>query len=246
MAIYSKDFFKLQLQFAQIISEKYECDFAEALFRFTSIYVRLLGFLDEDPPFRENTNWLKIVSDFPKNEDKQLEYIYIKYINHEKNRNRTPIANCFGCIFFKYHSKTNQYELHYNALEKESGLGYNRIQERLSDLKQLFETIQKEEKPGSTIFVRTWLLNIKAFQRLFPKIFIENAKMWDINLAQDNSHWGQFLDINGNVKLDLAEQLLTNAKSEYHENINSYFPLKVLISEEKTAEFYRFYNIDLL
>jgi hypothetical protein len=86
-------------------------------------------------------------------------------------------------------------------------------------------------------------MSIPAFTRLFPEKFTQNAHPLERNIAQALTHWGQFVDKDGNIKKDLAEELLNKAKKKDHDKINNYFPLPALKSELELEKFYVFYKI---
>lgn len=243
MKLFDKDFFSLQLDFADIISKKHHLSFEVALFNYTSLYVRLIGFSDETPPLITNPLWQKIINNLQRGKEDRLEYIYREYQKYESNKSKTSNGTVYGCFSYNFHKTTNDYELHFHNADPLGNLGKDRIESRISDLKHMFSTIKSEEKKDTTFFVRTWLLNIEAFRRLFPQQFILSAKPWGINLAQDNSHWGQFLDRNNKIKQSLADELINKAKDEFHEEINLYFPLQALIARSSLHPLYSFYGI---
>lgn len=176
MTNFSKDFFDLQVKFAQIIAQKYAISFHQAIFKYTSLYVRTLGFSDENPPFETNPQWGKIIAEIPQDQSLQGEYFYTLYLDFEKKQKPSHAGNTFGCFGYAFHTDTQNYELHFDAIDPKGNLGKDRMTERMKDLKEMFLAIYRENKEGTTFFVRTWLLNIEAFNRLFPKEFIQTTK----------------------------------------------------------------------
>lgn len=233
--MFDKDFFKLQIEFAHLLAKKNNTPFEHVLFQYTSLYVRSLGFSDTKLSSQENPAWKEIIASLPPTIEEQTNYFYEKYLTYEKSK-PTSNPSPFGCFAYVYHEKTNQYELHFDAIDPQGNLAKERIDVRKTELKKMFEAIKKEERQNATFFVRTWLLNIEAFTRLFPENFLKTKHLWKVSTAQDNAHWGQFLDRFGNFKTEFGEILLKKVKTENHEDINLYFPLPALIAEIEVKE----------
>jgi len=240
---FSKEFFILQLEFAKIISDKHALSLRESLFKYTSFYVRLLGFSDENPPVATNPDWMKIIAEMPGDQKKQEDYFYNRYLEYENNKQQSSSEHSFGCFSYVFDTNSNKYELHFDAIDPKGNFGKDRVDARMKELQEMFVSLRREERQDATFFVRTWLLNIEAFNRLFPKEFITTAKKLQINLAQNNSHWGQFVDRHGYLKKDLADKLLITALEKHFDHINDYFPLPALIAETSLNHFYTFYNV---
>lgn len=236
--MFHKDFFKLQIEFAHLLATKRDDTFEQMLFQYTSLYVRSLGFSDTNLPSQTNPEWVKIMESLPVTPEEQTDYFYQKYLTFEKSKPATSEPRPYGCFGYVYHEATNQYELHFETVDPQGNLAKDRVEVRKTELKTMFEAIKKENKDSATFFVRTWMLNIEAFNRLFPEEFIRTKKMWDVTTAQDNAHWGQFLDRFGTMRKELAEELLANVQNESHDEINLYFPLPALKAEILVSKLY--------
>ena len=164
---YSKDFFKLQLEFAKLFSIKHKITYEKSLFFNTCLYVRLLGYNDEHPPKISDSRWKKIIKEKPTNSIDELNYIYKLYLNFDEVKGPIPNQKGFGCFSYSFHKNTNKFELHFRAKDEKGNLGKDRQNLRLKELTDLFKDI-KARKINTTIFIITWLLNIPAFCRLFP------------------------------------------------------------------------------
>lgn len=234
----SKAFFALQVQFASILAQRKRGNLPEIFFKYTTLYPRLVGY----PLVESNPLWQRIIHALPKDEDDQSQYMYELYKKHERIKQK-PSPPPFGCFAFGYHKDTHTYELHFEPVDQKGNLGKERMTARIEDLQQMFAAIKKEHKDNETLFVTTWLLNIEAFTRLFPKEFIQTAQLWRNDTTQFMGHWGQFLDRHGNVKEVLAEKLLEKATKENHTYINEYFPLPAKIAQAPLSLFFEFYHI---
>jgi len=242
MLAFPKGYFQLQLDFADKMKGYRGLSLIKSIFLYTCFYARVVGFHDEHPPEENNQKWQQIIKDLPLNQNNQTDYFYEKYVDFEKNKPKKNNQLYFGCFAFSYHNDNNTFELHFRNYDQDKGnLGKDRIKVRQSELKQMFGAMKNFNKLKAKVFLRTWLFNIGAFTRLFPPKFIKASKLWNIQLAQDNSFWGQFVDRKGNLKENLAQQLRDNLKIK-RSKINDYLPLPCLKSEVEQKIFYKFYK----
>lgn len=241
--MYQKDFFKLQLDFVDLIHKKMNHRYEEALFLYTSFYVRLLGYMDDHPPEITDVEWQKIIQELPQDKSKYLDYFYDKYLAYEHNQTHKTNQKRFGCFSYSYHKEINQYELHFGAHDPDGNLGKDRIPYRIADLQAMFTDIKRKDCKGSTLMVTTWLLNIEAFFRLYPPKFRSSAKLWNIGTAQTLTFWGQFVDRFGKLQNGISKQLLVNAKNHTYSDVNEYFPYPALKSELPIDVFLNFYKV---
>ena len=243
MNFLDKAFFELQLDFARAVAKHYAIPFEEALYKYTSIYTRLIGFSDFDPPRQDHPNWQKFLAAFPNEENKQVDYIFSAYLEYEQNK---PVVDDgqkkFGCFSYAYMAKDNKFALHFNNVDPQGNLGRDRVAVRLEELKEMFSEMKREQKPEALVYVTSWLLNIGAFTRLLPPTFVNSQTLRDKGAAQDNGWWGQFVDRNGLLKHDLAQKLRENMK-QYFPKIDEYFPLKTMRAVAPQQVFYDFYQI---
>jgi len=240
--IYSKDSFKLQIQFAQILSDKGMYSYEHSLFANTTLFVRFFGYYDEKPPQESDARWQEVMKNKPSGEDEELDFFYKKYLDFVQISSLEPHQTGFGCFNYSYHQDTRQFELHFRTNDPQGNLNRERQALRMSELKTMFEDIKKKNI-NTEMFVITWLLNIPAFYRLFPPEFSQNATLWNVGTAQTFTFWGQFVDKMGHLKQDAARQLIENAKRFNYEDVNLYFPLPGKRSELSLKKFYDFYSI---
>ena len=221
--IYSKEFFKIQLQFAHVISKKKNIPYTQALFLYTCIYVRLFGYIDDTPPDERGLSWVGLVENLPRNQKDQLQYIYQKYLERESQPKSPSTIKMFGCFGYSYHEKINQYELHFAALDPKGNLGSDRIIERMKNWKDLFQDMYSYGRENTTCKIDTWLIGIDAFSRLLPHQFVAAIKPYRVGSTQTFTFWGPLVNRFRNYKY-----------------IEDYFPRKALTSEVKTEVFYNF------
>ncbi len=242
MAQFAKDFFALQLDFAQVLAAYESISFTDALFKYTTIYNRLIGFSDFEPPSQNNPRWLAILANWPQDTSAALEYVYALYQDFEAHKPSVADERLVrvGCFSYSYLPEKNMYALHFNNVDPAGNLGKDRVPVRMKELKELFLLMKQEQRPTAPVYVTTWLLTIEAFNRLFPAAFVESKKPRNKGMAQDNGWWGQFIDKNGMLKVELAEQLRENMKSK-RELVDEYFPLRTMRAEAPQRVLEEFY-----
>lgn len=204
-------------------------------------YVRLFGYSDENRPSTTNSYWVELISNLPKKQIDQLNYIYQKYIKYESLPKPKSNMKRFGCFSYSYHANINQFELHFGNHDPKGNLGASRIQARMEDWKNLFQSMCDEGKKDTTCKIATWLLGINAFSRLLPPDFVKQAKPINEDFAQNFTYWGPLLNRFGRVKSDMKRALLRNIRTQNHVYVEDYFPRRALTSETKTEVFFDFY-----
>ena len=104
--------------------------------------------------------------------------------------------------------------------------------------------IKKEDRQGTKMYLRSWLLSIEAFNRLFPPEFYLDATVWDNPYAQDFTRWGQVIDREGELNPKMVNKFWDKVKNENHEDIVSYFPLDAKYSEKDLNLFFDYYGVN--
>jgi hypothetical protein len=244
MAAFPKEFFQLNLNFAYKIARHYQIPLAEAFYKYTSLYARLIGFSDTAPPSDDHEEWQKVLEDLPDDRQAQLDFIYKKYLDFEENKKQEVSANngqvCFRCFSYFYNADKNLFNLHFTNADPQGNLGRDRVEERMKDFRDLAAAIKKENKRGAGAYMTSWLLSTEAMKRILPPEFIASLKPRNKGVAQDNGWWGQFIDRQGNIKHDLAAQLLENA-NEHRLSIDEYFPMRTMRGEVPQEVLFDFY-----
>lgn len=239
--LYSREFFKIQLQFARIIAKKRAIPYTQSLFLYTCIYVRLFGYVDEYPPQIDSPQWIELIKSLPLTQSNQLQYIYQKYLDRESQLKPVSNQKRFGCFSYSYHSDKNQYELHFGAHDPKGNLGTNRIKAKTEDWTNLFRDMYEQKRQNTTCKIDTWLMNINSFRRLLPPKFVSEAKPLYTGNAQTFTYWGPLLNRFGRIKSTMKKALFINLSLENHTHVEDYFPRRALTSEVNTDIFYDFY-----
>lgn len=82
---------------------------------------------------------------------------------------------------------------------------------------EMLQELKQRYPDAKTLSTASWLLDAmpeSVAQQLFPQAFLDSLKVKDSKYGwgMGTMIWGQFLDVNGNVKKKLADELLKNVK----------------------------------
>jgi hypothetical protein len=236
---YPFELFQLQIDFVRFLTERHGLTFEKALFNNTALYVRIVGFNDSSSPDENNEKWQKFLAHLPSTH--QAEYAYEAYKQFELSKKNSS-ALSHSCFHTFFHIVENKFELHFDPIDSKGNLSSDRKTERMKELKELFDQISRSSNEQTMLFVRTWLLNIEAFNRLFSPKFSKTAVLIaSNNQTFDNASWGQFITKDGEFRTEHGQKFRENWKNS-KSNFNEYFPLPCLRSEMPVLEMKKFYN----
>ena len=150
----------------------------------------------------------------------------------------------FGCFSYS-RLRDDRIRLHFENAQTDGGssLGSSRRSQRLADLAALFAHVKLTERGSPRAVGASWLYNLEAYRRLFPKSYLATARVLH-DRFQHMPLWGQFLDRHGEIKKDMAHRLLDRLGSQSSlVGLDQCFPLQVLTVEALVQEFYAFYGV---
>ncbi len=239
MNLYSKDYFKLQLEFAEKVAGILGEPIEKVLLQYTSFYktFRIEGW-DFDS---ENETWKEFIKNFSDSENK-LDAVYEFYLKHNREKEDHKY---FGCFSYEYEKEEQYIQVHFrNNDDPEPGaLSRDRILVRKNELKEMFEEIRQKYPEAKTVVGFSWLYNIPAYLRLFPEEYIHNAKVVS-GWFKTGALWGQFLDSAGDLRQDMAARFRECIKDKTKiEELDQCFEYRVLEPEIDIDIFYKFYGI---
>jgi hypothetical protein len=238
-----RDFFDLQLRFAEAIAEKRSMPIAEAVLLYTNFHRRFgLGDISRDGL---SPAWHDYAREFARlgTHDQRADWTQTFYAQAPEERSALP-DHVFGCFEFDANEETGIIHLHFYNRDSHGPLGRARMGERRRELETIFAHIKRFFPAARHVEGRSWLYGTEAYRRLFPedyvrsRVMIENDKRF-----QGMARWGQFLDREGSVKPPLKETFLRNIDRLDVSRLWQTFPLPSFRVSAPIDLFYACYGI---
>lgn len=237
---YSKDYFQIQLDFAEKVSELTGETIEKVLFTHTAI-PKAIGI--KGWKFDEQDSMWKDFLDGLKKTDNKVHYIYSLC-----HTDPTPsgFREMFGCFWYEFDENDNHIKIHFrNNDEAEPGaLSKEREGTRKEELSKMFKDIKQKYPKAETVTGFSWLYTIDSYTRLFPQEYIQNAvvsKGWFRSVAL----WGQFLSGDGEVKKEIAADFKACIRDKKNiDDLSECFYYKVLVPKTQIDNFYKFYQLE--
>ncbi|MFO1107914.1 MAG: hypothetical protein U1E61_01885 [Bradyrhizobium sp.] len=205
-----RDFFDLQLRFAEAIAEKTATPIAEAVLRYTNFHRRFgLGDITADEP---HSSWHGYAQELMRcgSHDARARWTQAFYAQSPDERLSFP-DHLFGCFYFHASKDSEIVRLHFYNRDLLGPLSESRAEERRRELVEMFAYIRRRFPHVERVEGRSWLYGTAAYCRLFPEDYVRSRAPAEHDKGfQGMSRWGQFLDHNGKVKPALQETFLLN------------------------------------
>jgi hypothetical protein len=220
-----RDFFDLQLRFAEAIAEKTSTPIAETVLRYTNLHRRFgLGDIGPEGPHKRWHEYARVLSRLGTH-DARANWTQTFYAQAPDESLSFP-DHVFGCFYFHTSHDSEIVRLHFYNRDPLGPLGKGRIGERQRELARMFACIRQRFPHVTRVEGRSWLYGTEAYRRLFPEEYVrlrmpaENDRRF-----QGMSRWGQFLDHHDNVKPLLKATFLRNIDQLDASRLWQAFPL---------------------
>lgn len=237
---YAKPFFDLQFGFAETVAARSRRPLADIVFEFTNFYIRFGLGRDFDPA---HPDWRRYVAGLPEADDAR-EWTYRYYCMRGPDRGAPAVVATFGCFSYA-RLADGRLRLHFDNVETDgrSPLAEERRARRLAELRALFEHVARTEPPDARVRGGSWLYNVEAYRRLFPKSYVASATPMR-GRFRHMPLWGQFLKADGTVREAPARAFVARLERQSTaEDVEECFPLSPLAVEAPVAELRRFYGV---
>lgn len=248
--------FSIQYVYAKRASKILNIPIQQALMEFTQFWRRIHNPLELKAAKMEwsfdstTPQWRELSDKINHNESADI----VAFELYRKNNSSTEIGkNYFGCFRYNYIQPIDDekgiIEIHFKNRDT-SGYGpltTERKQERLHDLKSMFESISKDHPEAKVVHGGSWLYNLNSYRRLFPEIFTRDMKVEKIPFPRSSGIWGQFLTSDGKVNDEMKSNFLhkvNNAKNAYQ--LLQCFEFKILFPGAGIESFYDHFAIQKL
>lgn len=235
----SRDWFALQLAFAERAAAITGRPFAETMLHFTNCYRRFgLGQArtPDHPIWQEYLRGLLLSADHA---DWTATFCH--------SHTQSLAVPFFGCFHYEYLAETQHIRLHF-ANNDDSGAGplsRERLPHRHAELRALFMAIARSLSAVRTVRGISWLHGITAYRRLYPPEYGQSARLVPAErVFASMPLWGQFLDHAGQVKSDLAAVFLAClGQARTIADLAACFPRQVYAVECDIEHFFHFYGV---
>jgi len=242
---YDKDFFDIQLQFAQAVCKIRDQSVGEKLNSYTALQ-SCFG-------YQFNPAWevfAKRASEEGDPLDKMYEFYLTQPLAEHPRYLHSSVSDNFGCFNFEYNPSRNfeAVAIHFTNREGAGGgpLSKDNLSNRADDLRTMLQYIKERHPNVRFITGDSWLYNLEAYRRLFPDSYTagvfpspdEEYELMTLGV------WGQFLDNKDATKPELREQFLARLKEIEPNDILKPFPLRPLRTHGPIADFYKMYGIE--
>ncbi|WP_322029523.1 hypothetical protein [Paraburkholderia sp. J76] len=237
---YNKEFFDLQIRFAQTVAALIDMPIEKALLDYTNIYVRFgLGraFDQHHPIWRCYADGLSQSVDL-------CDWTYGFYLARaEVTQTRSTVATS-GCFSYAIHN-AECVRIHFENVEPAtvSPLSIDRLPVRREELRSLFDHVRRNQREATRVAGTSWLYNLRSYRRCFPDEYSASVKVAESRF-RNMSLWGQFLDRHGAVRVGVAENFTRRLSHIANlKDLVCSFPLQALAVEAPIEQFYRFYRV---
>ncbi len=237
--IHSKDFFDLQMTFAEKVASLSGTSLEQSLLDYTNLYVRF-G-LGRDFDCRHPV-WLEYLSGLANPVDLR-EWTYRFFLTRPRDIQPPSVAATFGC--FSYAKLSDEHiRLHFHNAEAtgRSPLSIECFDARLAELRSLFQHVERTRQAARKVAGVSWLYNLTAYRRLFPPSYPATARVAAPRF-RNMPLWGQFLDRHGAVRESMAVPFLQRLSHQTDVNgMARCFPLQAMAVEAPVSDFHAFYE----
>ncbi len=232
-----RDYFDLQLRFAETLAERGGRPLADTLTLFTNLHRRFgLGMLpapERDcaaaataPLWREYLDGLR---DCP---DHAARLAWTDSVFRRAAAERPPPGqHRFGCFAYDEPGPDGVVKIHFTNAEGVgvSPLAEDRIPRRRAELKAMFAAVAQAHPTARTVKGGSWLYHLEAYRRLFPPLYTASRRVPEPPLHyHGSSSWGQFLDRFERVRPGPRQRFLANLRTLDHRQPGLAFPLPAL------------------
>jgi hypothetical protein len=240
--VHPKQFFELQLIFAQKIADLSQQPLNEILLHYTAFY-RILG-LDWslDPT---NSVWQTYTQGLQQAAEK-MDFTHQFYLQRYSAIPKFTDEEHWGCFSYEHLPEKRAIHLHFGDQDTSiyGPLSHRRIDVRTSELRAMFQQIQQRHPDAILVQGGSWLYNWEAYRRLFPPAFGQSAQKEQKFTLAGRNIWGQFLRRRASVHQETMSLFLERVSQlKRAEDYSQCFPYPNVRTEALINQFYEFYGV---
>ena len=241
-----RDYFDLQLRFAEAVAATATLPLSEAVFQCTNFYRRFgLGHLQGAPIAPEWTTYTAHLMTL-ETQEHRVAWTQV-FFAQSPPESLPPGQRQFGCFSCDPPDADGMVRIHFANSDHDgiSPLSRTKIETRRQELQAMFTYVQQTYAEAQAVRGGSWLYNLEAYRRLFPPVYGDSRAVQEgTSRFQGTSSWGQFLDHREGVKPALRAQFLENLNKLDRQRLWEVFPLPACSTHAPIQAFYDFYHID--
>lgn len=237
---------ELQYQYAKQAVRINNIPLSQALLEYTSFWKIIKN---KDWDYDPNTEiWQSYCSQIQTQDENPALLAYKLATEEVEEKNNHPTESCF---WFDYRIEDNDHDkevvrIHFGNNDRSgfSPLSIKRYDIRQQELKQLFSYVQTKHPQAQLVKGGSWLYNLSSYRRLFPQSYTQDMEVQLPPVPRNLGLWGQFLDKNGLLKTDQADEFLAKANlAQTKEQLLDSFKFKYLKPKCQIEDFYHHLNL---
>lgn len=236
-----RDYFDVQLQFAQAIAARTACPLPDACLEFTNLHRRFgLGRVDGAP----SAEWMRYAAGLERCQTApdRLDWTLAFFTGAAPEASAT---RRFGCFSYELVNHDQVVRIHFSNRDSEgdcSPLARAKTHRRIAELRDMFGFIRAHHPAARSVMGGSWLYNLDAYRRLFPPQYAASIFEPERVRLDGTSSWGQLLDFRGVVKPAVRKALIANLTALDPAAPWAAFPLRALGARGAIEHFHRFYD----
>ncbi|MDO8411205.1 MAG: hypothetical protein Q7S93_14220 [Phenylobacterium sp.] len=239
-----REYFALQLSFAEEVSRLSGRPLGEAVRDFTNLHRRLgLGDASTSSPHPEWRDYSGPMEALP-DAQARLDWT-MRVLAAAPDEPPQPNRVRFGC--FSYDPpEAGVVRIHFNNHDSIDGVGplaRSKVPARRSELARMFAHLRRTAPEAEVVVGSSWLYNLEAYRRLFPTDYTASAtEAGEVRLSGTSS-WGQFLTHSGAVHPERRAAFMTALKRLDPQAPWRAFPLRPLRVTAPVERFYTHFSL---
>jgi hypothetical protein len=242
-----RDYFRLQLQFAERLSEATGKALGETVTGYTNLH-RRFGLGNPAPGAAPAPLWTRYIEGLEERGSIQARSDWTQILYAEAPEDRPPPGRrTFGCFGCDPPNHEGAIQIHFINVEDDPDIGpldRRRQAARRAELQTMFGFVRGEYPHARSVIGGSWLYNLEAYRRLFPPAYGAARHIPDgaVRLTGTSS-WGQLLDHRGQVKPDIEAALLARLPNLDPAAPWLVFPMRAMKTRADIGEFYAFLDL---
>ncbi|WP_315836586.1 hypothetical protein [Bradyrhizobium prioriisuperbiae] len=237
-----REFFSLQLRFAELLAQRMPMPLDEAVLTFTNLH-RRFGLGDPDH-LGVSPQWAPYVAGLEHFSDHNDRVAWTQEMFSRGPEETLPAHRRFiGCFGVDPSDANGIVRIHFLNRDSDglSPLHRSKAERRQQELAEICALIRSEDPAAQAILGTSWLYHLEAYRRLFPPAYgASRTPAAKVRLSGQSS-WGQFLTHTEAIKPTLRDAFLQTFATVDVAAPWRNFPLPALVATAPITTFFEFY-----